>query len=89
MFDQHKKSNEKWLLDAEVQYTIIEEQGRWVVSLVFIDTNDPNHILIQKINDYRSKRLAEIAAQHMQQNAAMDRRGTQKVNKDADSINRN
>ena len=80
---------DEWLLDAEVQYKIEEVNSRWEVSLVFIDTKDPSHILVQKIGDYRSKRLAEVYAKNMQQTAAKDIRGTQKVNKDDYDINCN
>jgi len=78
-----------WLLDAEVQYKIEEANSRWEVSLVFIDTKDPNHVLIQKIGDYRPQRLAEVYAKNMQQTAAKDIRGTQKVNKDDYHISKN
>ena len=78
-----------WLLDAEVQYKIEEINSRWEVSLISIDTKDPKHILIKKIGDYRSKRLAEVYAKNMQQTAAKDIRGTQKVNKDDYDINSN
>ena len=78
-----------WLLDAEVQYKIEEINSRWEVSLIFIDTKDPKHILIKKIGDYRSKRLAEVYAKNMQQTAAKDIRGTQKVIKDDYDINSN
>lgn len=83
------KSNSGWLLDAEVQYEVKPVDGRWEVSLVFINTRDPNQILIQTIGDYRTKRLAEIYGRNMQQTAAKDPRGTQKVNKDAYDINNN
>mgnify|MGYP003662184151 CR=1 FL=1 len=56
---------------------------------MFINTKDPSHVLIQKIGDYRSKRLAEVYAKNMQQTAAKDIRGTQKVNKDDYNINNN
>ena len=81
--------NDEWLKDAEVQTRIEKERGRWVVSLVFIDTRDPSHVLIREIDDYRSKQLAEIAAKYMQQTAERDPRGTQKVNKDDYDINYN
>ena len=81
--------DDSWLKDAEVQTRIIEERGRWVVSLVFIDTKDPSRILVNESADYRSKRLAEIHALNMQQTAAKDPRGTQKVNKDDYDINNN
>ncbi|KAB8152628.1 hypothetical protein EZY14_012450 [Kordia sp. TARA_039_SRF] len=84
-----QSENDKWLMDAEVQSQITYEKGRWVVSLIFIDTKDPNRILIKKINDYRSQRLAEIAALHMKNTAAKDVRGTQKVTKDAYNFNNN
>tara|TARA_R110000765_G_scaffold13327_1_gene40054 strand:+ start:7051 stop:7308 length:258 start_codon:yes stop_codon:yes gene_type:complete len=84
-----KKRNSKWLLDAEVQYKVTPVKGRWEVSLIFINTKDPNQVLIQTIGDYRSERLAEIYGRSMQQTAAKDPRGTQKVDKDAYDINNN
>lgn len=78
-----------WLLNAEVQYKIVENKGRWEVSLVFIDTNDPKHVLVRYINDYRTKRLAEIHGEYMRRAAARDPRGTQKVDKNDYDINDN
>ena len=84
-----KSKDDKWLLDAEVQSKIEYVNGCWQVSLIFIDTKDPNHILIRKIGDFRSERLAEIAALNMKNTAAKDVRGTQKVDKDAYNFNNN
>ena len=86
-----KRNNPKdtWLLNAEVQTKIEYISGRWQVSLIFIDAKDPKHILVKKINDFRSKRLAEINANYMQKTAAKDVRGTQKVNKNDYNINDN
>ena len=78
-----------WLMDAEVQTRIEEENGRWVVSLVFIDTKDPKRILVNRIGDYRSEQLAKIYALNMQRTAEKDVRGTQKVAKDDYDINDN
>ncbi|MRH99474.1 hypothetical protein GH721_02915 [Kriegella sp. EG-1] len=78
-----------WLLDAEVQYKVTPVKGRWEVSLIFINTKNPNQVLIQTIGDYRTERLAEIYGRSMQQTAAKDPRGTQKVDKDAYDINNN
>jgi len=83
------KQKNKWLLDAEVQYKVTPVKGRWEVSLLFINTKDPNQVLIQTIGDYRTERLAEIYGRSMQQTAAKDPRGTQKVDKDAYNINNN
>lgn len=89
MDETEDKNDDKWLLDAEVKYQVEKRHGRWVVSLIFIDTKDPKHFLVKEIADYRSERLAEIHAQNMQKTAAKDIRGTQKVNKDAYDINDN
>ena len=78
-----------WLLDAEVRTKIAEVKGRWEVSLIFVNTTDPNQVLIRKIGDYRSKRLAKIYALNMQKTAAKDKRGTQKVDKSAYNFNKN
>ncbi|MCF6224378.1 MAG: hypothetical protein L3J34_11710 [Flavobacteriaceae bacterium] len=86
---KRNKPEDTWLLNAEVQYTIKEIKSRWEVSLVFIDTKDPKHVLVQKIGDYRSKRLAEIYGLNMMKTAAKDARGTQKVNKNDFNINNN
>ena len=86
-----KRNNpdDTWLLNAAVQSKIEYTKGRWEVSLIFIDTKDPKHILIHRIGDFRSKRLAEINAMYMQKTAAKDIRGTQKVNKNDYNINNN
>ena len=83
------KQKNNWLLDAEVQYKVTPVKGRWEVSLLFINTKDPNQVLIHIIGNYRTERLAEIYGRSMQQTAAKDARGTQKVDKDAYDINNN
>lgn len=84
-----EEENNNWLMDAEVQYRITPVRGRWEVSLIFINTKNPRQVLVQTIGDYRSQRLAEISGRYMQQTAAKDPRGTQKVDKDAYDINNN
>ena len=76
-------------MDSEEQYKVTPVKGRWEVSLIFINTKDPNQVLIKTIGDYRSERLAEIYGRSMQQTAAKDPRGSQKVDKDAYNINNN
>ena len=83
------KPKNDWLIDAEVQYKVTPVKGRWEVSLIFINTQDPNEVLVQVIGDYRSERLAEIYGRNIQQTAAKDPRGTQKVDKGAYDINNN
>lgn len=81
--------DDAWLLDSEVQSKVEKVKGQWQVSLVFIDTKDPTHVLIREIASYRSEKLANISAKYMQQTAARDPRGTQKVNRDDYNFNIN
>ncbi len=87
--NSRNKPEDAWLLDAEVKYRIEEAHGRWQVSLIFIDTHDPTHFLVKQIGDYRTEKLAKIYARNMQQTAAKDFRGTQKVNPDDYPANNN
>lgn len=84
-----KKEESAWLLDAEVRYKVTPRKGRWEVSLVFINTQNPIQFLIKTIGDYHTERLAEIYGRSMQQTASKDQRGTQKINKDAYDFNEN
>ena len=81
--------DENWLKDAAVCVDVFQYKGRWEVSLVFIDTKDPKHVLVRKINDYPSERMAAIYADHMRRTVAKDERGTLRVNKDDYHINDN
>lgn len=80
---------EQWLLDAEVRAKVEAHKGHWTVSLIFVNTADPNQFLIRQIGAYRSQKLAEIAANNMQKTAERDYRGTQKVASDAYPFNNN
>jgi hypothetical protein len=81
--------DDAWLLDSEVQSKVEKVKGQWQVSLVFIDTKNPTRFLIREIASYRSEKLANISAKYMEQTAARDPRGTQKVNKDDYNFNIN
>lgn len=88
MSKKRPENEDDWLLNAEVRTRIVEEKGRWVVSLVFVDTENPRRFLVNEIGNYRTKQLAEIYARSMKQTAEKDPRGTQKVKKrDYDSNN--
>ena len=89
MLNKKDDPDDAWLLDSEVQSNVEKVKGQWQVSLTFIDTKDPKRVLIRKIGSYRSERLAQISANYMQQTAARDPRGTQKVNKDDYNFNVN
>ncbi|WP_369049092.1 hypothetical protein [Tenacibaculum sp. UWU-22] len=84
-----EKDDDNWLLNADVQYKIEEQNSRWIVFLIFIDIKDPNRILVHQINSYRTKKLAEIAALYMQKTAAKNYTGSKRLNTYAYHFNPN
>ena len=78
-----------WLPDAEVKYFVEEIKGRWYVSLLFIDVNNPRRFLKKTIGDYHSEKLAKIYAENMLKTVSKDCRGTQKIKKNAYDTNDN
>jgi len=86
---KQKKPNKDWLKNAAVQSRIEKSKSGWEVSLVFIDCNNPNQVLIRKINTYRTEKLAQIAANYMEQTAAKDPKGTKKIDPNAYHFNDN
>jgi hypothetical protein len=87
--NSRRLSEEKWLLEAEVQERIVEKNGRWEVSLIFIDVYDPNRLLIRVIGEYRSFGLAKICAQNMKRTAQKGSNNNQKISQNAYCINLN
>lgn len=83
------KSKSDWLLTAEVKTRIVEKNGRWIVSLVFVDINNPVNFIVQRIGDYRSKKLAEIYANFTKKTAAKGSNKKHKANDDDFNINNN
>ncbi len=83
------KKDSAWLLTAEVKSRIVEKNGRWIVSLIFVDINNPVNILVQTMGDYQSKKQAEIYANFMQKTAAKETKSSHKVNNDDFNINNN
>ncbi|MGB1444823.1 MAG: hypothetical protein ACPG7X_03325 [Flavobacteriaceae bacterium] len=78
-----------WLLDAEVKTIIKEKRGRWEVCLKFTNTNNPRQFILHSINEYRTEKLAEIAARHIKQTAEKDTRGYPKTNPNEFNNNQN
>lgn len=68
-----------WLNDCVVEYRIHEAKGRWHVSMVFINSEDHNQLLIRPIDDYPTKQKAELFAGIFQRQISRDPRGTPKL----------
>ena len=84
-----KENEANWLQDSEVQYHVKLINGRWEVSLIFINSKNPNQFIIHNLGDYSTEKLAHIYGNIFKLNASKDARGTQKVNKNAINFHRN
>ena len=68
-----------WLNDSVVEHRIHEANGRWYVTMVFINSEDPNQLLLRPIDNYPSKQKAELFAGIFQRQIRRDPRGNNKL----------
>ena len=71
--------SDRWLLDTEVRYFIIEKRRRWQVFMIFIAIENPYRFLCKFIDDYYSKTRAQNYANILQRGIQKDARGTLKM----------
>lgn len=71
---------DKWLLDTEVRYFILEKRRRWQVFMLFISVENPYRFLCKFIDDYNTKNKAQNYADILQRGIRKDARGTLKTN---------
>ncbi len=74
---------EKWLLTAVVLFHIKARLGRYWVSMVYVDSNDPFRFIVRVIDHYPSRQKAEQYARILQRGIRRDPRGTYKIDVDA------
>lgn len=68
-----------WLNDCVVEHRVHEVKGRWHVTMVFINREDPTILLQRAIDDYPTRRKAELFAGVFQRQIRRDPRGTFKL----------
>ena len=77
---------DSWLQETVVQYSIECRKGRYWISMIYIDAQNPFRFLIRTINHYSSFSKAQLAALFFQRGIRRDPRGTLKINSDAFDI---
>ncbi|MEL7123601.1 MAG: hypothetical protein AAFO07_29435 [Bacteroidota bacterium] len=77
---------DKWLMDTEVRYYLIERRSRWHLTMTFIDVDNSLKFICRKIDSYHSEQKAQTFAKIMQRGIRKDARGVLKSNRDAFNI---
>lgn len=70
-------------MDTEVKYRIIERNGRWHLTMVYVAVHDPFQLLCRAIDSYHSEKRALVFAGILQRGIRKDARGTLKTNSNA------
>lgn len=80
---------DKWLMDTEVKYQLLEKKGLWHLTMIYIAINNPMKFICRKIDVYNSERKAKTFASILQRGIRKDARGTLKTNQNAIHICKN
>ena len=74
---------DQWLLNTEVKYLLHKKKGLWHLTMIYIAIENPLKFICRKIDQYHSKKKAELFALILQRNIRKDTRGTLKSNPNA------
>ncbi|MEM6963147.1 MAG: hypothetical protein AAF573_00185 [Bacteroidota bacterium] len=74
---------DKWLMNTEVKYHLMEKNGLWHLTMIYIATDNPFKFICRKIDTYNSEKKAKTFASILQRGIRKDARGTLKTNQDA------
>ena len=74
---------DKWLLDTEVRYLLVERRSRWHLTMIYIDIHNPLRFICRKIDTYPSAKKATTFAEILQRGIRKAARGTLNTNRDA------
>ena len=73
---------DKWLMNTEVQYQLLERKGLWHLTMIYIAIENPFKLICRKIDTYNSEKKAKTFASILQRGIRKDARGTLKTNRD-------
>lgn len=73
---------DKWLMNTEVQYQLLERKGLWHLTMIYIAIENPLKLICRKIDTYNSEKKAKTFASILQRGIRKDARGTLKTNRD-------
>ncbi len=74
---------DKWLVDTEVKYILLEKKGQWHLTMIYIAVENPLKLLCKRIDAYHTAKKAMIYASILQRSMRKDNRGTLKSNVNA------
>ncbi|MBX2877252.1 MAG: hypothetical protein KTR30_34345 [Saprospiraceae bacterium] len=74
---------DKWLMNTEVQYQLLERKGLWHLTMIYIAVDNPFKLICRKIDTYNAEKKAKTFASILQRGIRKDARGTLKTNRDA------
>ena len=77
---------DRWLMDTEVKYQLLEKKGLWHLTMIYVAINNPLKFICRKIDVYNSEKKAKTFASILQRGIRKDARGTLKTNRNAFNI---
>ena len=81
--DLKLRIEDRWLMDTEVRYQLIEKKGLWYLTMIYIAVDNPFKFICRKIDTYNSEKKAKTFASILQRGIRKDARGTLKTNRNA------
>ncbi len=73
---------DKWLMNTEVRYQLVERRSQWHLTMIYIAIDNPLKLICRKIDTYNSEKKAKTFAEIMMRGIRKDARGTLKTNRD-------
>lgn len=84
--DLNLLQEDAWLINTEVRYQLLEKNGLWHLTMIYVAVDNPLKFICRKIDVYNSEKKAKIFASILQRGIRKDARGTLKTNQDAFNI---
>ncbi|MEL6717420.1 MAG: hypothetical protein AAFP82_01755 [Bacteroidota bacterium] len=78
--------DDSWLMDTEVKYQLLEKNGLWHLTMIYIAIDNPFKFICRKIDIYNSEKKATTFASILQRGIRKDARGTLKTDRNAFNI---
>ncbi|MEL7248099.1 MAG: hypothetical protein AAFO03_06760 [Bacteroidota bacterium] len=80
--DMRLLQEDKWLMNTEVRYWLVERRSLWHLTMIYIAVDNPLKLICRKIDTYSSEKKAKTFAEIMMRGIRKDARGTLKTNRD-------
>ncbi len=80
--DMQLLQEDKWLMNTEVRYLLVERRSLWYLTMIYIAVDNPFKLICRKIDTYNSEKKAKTFAKIMMRGIRKDARGTLKTNRD-------